>query len=293
MQRRERFRNRRGLALALVVPALALAACAGLPNVPPVSTASAETPRYGKFVWYDLLTEDLAAVKEFYGGLLGWTFAPTEAPNYTLILHEERPIGGIVDMAAIDPTRNRSQWISLLSTEDVDAAVRITREAGGEIHVRPLDLPGRGRFAVVSDPQGAAVAFLRSSVGDPPDAQARPGEWLWTELWTDDLQASSGFYRDLVGYSVREEVLVDDRTYAVFTRGEVPRAGMIRNPLEKVRAHWLPYVRTEDPAALAEQVEALGGTVVLAPRDDVRRGSVAIVLDPSGAALALQRWPVS
>jgi uncharacterized protein len=35
----------------------------------------------------------------------------------------------------------------------------------------------------------------------------------------------------------------------------------------------------------------LGGSVALAPRADVRNGSLAIVLDPAGAPLALQRFP--
>jgi hypothetical protein len=38
-------------------------------------------------------------------------------------------------------------------------------------------------------------------------------------------------------------------------------------------------------------VPDLGGTVLFAPRPDVRSGSLAIVADPTGAALALQRWP--
>ena len=41
----------------------------------------------------------------------------------------------------------------------------------------------------------------------------------------------------------------------------------------------------------AEKAKALGGRVVLAPRADIRNGSLAIVVDPTGAALALQKFP--
>jgi predicted enzyme related to lactoylglutathione lyase len=49
-------------------------------------------------------------------------------------------------------------------------------------------------------------------------------------------------------------------------------------------------VRVDDPAALAERVTELGGSVVIAPRPDVRDGTLALVLDPSGAPVALQKW---
>jgi predicted enzyme related to lactoylglutathione lyase len=39
-------------------------------------------------------------------------------------------------------------------------------------------------------------------------------------------------------------------------------------------------------------VVSLGGKVVLAPRPDIRNGTLAVVADPSGAVLALQKWPL-
>jgi len=68
---------------------------------------------------------------------------------------------------------------------------------------------------------------------------------------------------------------------------------VVVHSLEDVRSHWLPYVRVADPESLAARVEELGGTILLAPGDAVRKGSVAIVLDPSGAPVAFQKWPVS
>ena len=278
---------------AVLIVLTALVGCAGVPTIPPVTTSAAAAPMPGKFVWYDLLTEDLPAVRTFYGELLGWTFEGTEAPNYTLVLHGGRPIGGIVDMTKVNPDVHESQWISTLSVADVDGAVETTRRAGGKVHVKPTDLPGRGRLAIVSDPAGAVVAFLRAPNGDPPDRKAGIGEWMWTELWTHDVDASSRFYGDLVGFELKDEVILDDIDYLVFKRNDVPRAGVIPNPFEEVRTHWLPYVRVEDPAALAKRAQELGGKLILAPSDDARKGSVAVVIDPSGAAVALQEWPDS
>jgi len=287
---RQRIEFVLGAALALAV----LSGCAtSRPAIAPITTDQAAAPRPGKFVWRDLLTEDLDGVKRFYGELLGWEFTSTAIPHYTLIEYRGRPIGGIVDVAGRNSQVKESQWISLLSVPDVDAATRATTAAGGTVHVGPTDIAGRGRLAVVTDPQGAVIAYLRATGGDPPDNRPAVGEFLWTELWTADLNGSARFYDDLVSYDLEDEVILDDVDYVVFERNGVPRAGVIVRPIEKVPAHWLPYVRVEDPEALAARVEELGGQVILPPSEEIRKGTVTIVLDPAGAALALQKWSAS
>ena len=114
---------------------------------------------------------------------------------------------------------------------------------------------------------------------------------MWTELWTDDLEASYGFYRDLIGYNLDDdEIILDDVEYIVFRHGETPRAGVIVLSIEGVRSHWLPYVRVDDPSSLAARVEELGGKLLFSPDEKIRNGTVAVVFDPSGAAVALQQW---
>jgi predicted enzyme related to lactoylglutathione lyase len=280
----------RSLFLATAVSLLALVGCAGITSVPPITTADSSSRREGDFVWHDLLTEDLPNAERFYGELFGWTFTETEVPGYSLIEYRGRPIGGIVDTATRNSKVNESQWVSVLSILDVDAAVDAVRASGGAVHVRPTDLPGRGRLAVVSDPRGALFALLRTTTGDPPDRKVEIGDWMWTELWTLDLEASAAFYSELAGYELEQRTILEGIDYDVFTLGGRPRAGLIPMPEKSVRAHWLPYVRVDDAAALAEKVEGLGGRVLLDPSRGERRGTVAIVLDPTGAPLALQEW---
>jgi predicted enzyme related to lactoylglutathione lyase len=273
--------------------ALATGCAKQSPAIAPITTAADATPSPGKFVWHDLLTEDVDAVKKFYGELFGWEYRSTALPNYHLIEHDGRTIGGIVDMSEVDPAENQSQWVSLLSVPDVAEAVRVTRGAGGEIHVEPVEIPGRGTLAVVSDPRGALIGYVKAIGGDPPDRDAALGEFMWDELWTDDLEDSYEFYRDLIGYNLEEKIILEDEEYIVFQSGSRPRAGVIVRPVEEVRSNWLPYLRVDDPAALSQRVEALGGHVLLSPDDEIREGTVAIVMDPSGAAVALQKWDQS
>jgi predicted enzyme related to lactoylglutathione lyase len=48
----------------------------------------------------------------------------------------------------------------------------------------------------------------------------------------------------------------------------------------------------DDPAAVSARVTALGGRVILPPSPGIRNGTVAIVADPTGGAVALQKWPL-
>ena len=42
---------------------------------------------------------------------------------------------------------------------------------------------------------------------------------------------------------------------------------------------------------MAARAKELGGTIVLEPKPTIRNGSLAIVLDPAGAPIALQKFP--
>jgi len=82
-------RVRAGL-LALVAAAVAACASSG-PTVIPITPEPTDEYHPGKFVWYDLLTEDLDRAKRFYGGLFGWEFEADGDDDYVSILHRGRP----------------------------------------------------------------------------------------------------------------------------------------------------------------------------------------------------------
>jgi predicted enzyme related to lactoylglutathione lyase len=43
---------------------------------------------------------------------------------------------------------------------------------------------------------------------------------------------------------------------------------------------------------MSARVTALGGRVILPAIPEIRNGTVAIVADPTGGAVALQKWPL-
>jgi hypothetical protein len=281
-------------ALLLATVSLAAAGCGGSVARTPAITASptgVEIP--GKVVWLDLLTDDLEVSKRFYGQLFGWSFAPVDGvTNYVTIRLDGEPIGGMLEIEPKKHGDRVAQWLSYISVADVDDAVALYEKHGGELHYGPLDIPGRGRAALVTDAQGAYVALLRSSTGDPPDG-AIPGErdFMWVDYIADDTDAAAEFLSTAFGWKSELRYSTERGDYFVFSQGDEPRAGMIKNPWEHVRPNWLPYVRVGNADDAVKRAEQLGGTVVLAPREDVRNGSVGIVLDPSGAGLVLQKYP--
>jgi predicted enzyme related to lactoylglutathione lyase len=275
----------------------ALAASLGCTNLPATSpfkgTELSSTPLVGKFVWRDLVTDNPDAVKPFYAALFGWEFEEGRALGapYTLVKSGGQYIAGISKTRRPQPDQPVSQWLSFMSVANVDRAIEQTRAAGGSVVAGPLDLPNVGRGAVVLDLEGAPLGLLRSTIGDPADvATPALNRFLWTEHLSRDPQASADFYAALAGFEVRK-IDFAGNPYWLLVQGR-GRAGLLRNPIAVDRPIWLPYVQVADPAATAERAVRLGGRVLLAPRPDLRNGTMALIADPSGAVLALQKWPM-
>lgn len=245
----------------------------------------------GKVVWRDLLTTDLPAAQRFYGELFGWEFTAGGPDGYVLATLDGRPVAGLASADEVEGGVNVSQWISSVSSLDVDAAADRAEVLGATIHRTPRDVGERGRVAVLSDPQGALFALVLTPGGDPPDREPALNEWLWTELWTRDVEAATRFYGEILGYrrtTLDNEVL--SKGYVAFERAGAPRAGLLEYQAEGVRPNWLPYVRVSDAREAARRAETLGGRVLIPPSDELRDGTVALIADPSGGAVAVQEW---
>ncbi|MCH7889901.1 MAG: VOC family protein [Gemmatimonadetes bacterium] len=294
-------RGRRAAGSSVATAALVtIGACSPsvvLVDLAPVTPTPTGVHHIGQFVWADLVTDDMEAAKRFYGGLFGWQFedAPGDPVLYSVIHHLGVPIGGIAPIDDADVNVASARWLSLMSVEDVDEAVDRVLRAGGHLDREPWDNPTRGRLAVVTDPQGATVAFVRSRGGDPPNLEASDlvsGRWMWIELWARDVTAAITLYQSVAGYGVEGTDVFASPEYRVLTRDGRPRAGVNQIPWPEVQPNWLPYIKVDDPAAVARRARELGGSVLIPPLQEVRNGSAALLLDPTGAAFGIQRWPV-
>ena len=266
-------------------------------SLPAVTESPTGRHDTGRIIWRDLIAEKPAATRQFYHELFGWEFEGVGTlfglggeDAYSLIRHNGNLIGGMVNEARLENQgENVSQWVALMSVDDVDAAAgRFTLE-GGEILTPPTDVAERGRMALGVDPQGALIALVETRDGDPERRQPGYGDFLWDELWTNDVNGSSDFYAALAGFDV-EDIAVNDTSYRTLTRSGQNAAGILQHPFEGERPVWVTYIRVEDPSAITARVESLGGKVYVEAQDRALGGQVALIADPSGAGIAVQSW---
>lgn len=264
-----------------------------LPVVPPINTTPTNEFHPGKFVWWDLMTYDIPSVKKFYSELFGWTYLDVgESDNdYTVVLQDGKPIAGMFKLRDVDPKQGFSQWISYLSVADMNQSINYVKANGGKIYREPFELPNRGAIAFIFDSQQAIIALVKSSSGDPVDQDPVYNRWFWTELWTNDVDNSIKFYKELCRYNNRIFDTRADNKYYVLENENRPRAGIVKIPFENVKPHWMPYIAVKDPSEIVKKVEQLGGTVYLST-EGIAGNNAAIIADPSGAVFTVQKWPL-
>ena len=265
-----------------IIGFLLLTGCSKL-DLTPVTSPPTGVYHQGKFVWYDLLTTDVATAKKFYGELFGWSFK--DQGRYTVVLNNGQAIGGIVKIQPKDNKEHAARWLASLSVPDVDQAATFVKESGGIIHEGPVEMKNRGRGVLVSDPQGAQILLLHSSSGDPADIDPPIGAWLWVELWSNKPEASAAFYEELGDYSVVQA----DNDYRFLWQGKW-RAGIRPIFDEELEVRWTPTVRVTDTIPASKLAEKLGGQVLVQPRETSTGDSVALIKDPVGGLLIVQRW---
>lgn len=271
-------------------------------SVSPILPAITEAPGIanadGRIVWHDLLTTTPDASRRFYGELFGWEFERPatgvgfgDADTYMLIRHQGELIGGMLDARIFERGANISQWIAVMSVTDIETSVARVIAGGGEVLTPPTDVGPRGSLAVIAGPDKGLIALLQSSNGLPAEREPAVNGWLWNELWTDDVTAATGFYRDVAGYDIEDhDVPGASHSYRLLKSGGEPRAAILPNPFADVVPVWVNYLRVDDPAAIAARVDELGGQVLVEAQSRPIGGQVAFIAGPSGAGIALQTW---
>lgn len=247
---------------------------------------------HGKFVWYELMTTDMAAAEKFYTDVVGWNAsdAGMAGISYTLFNVGERQVAGLMTMpeSALE-MKVPPAWLGYVGVDDVDETATRIAAKGGKVHRAPDDIPGIGRFAIVTDPHGAVFAIFKG-IGDPPPA-ADPmsaGSVGWHELAAGDLDTAFPFYADLFGWTKDQGMDMGDMgTYQIFALNGAQIGGMMTKPKEVPSPYWLYYIGVPALDASIERIKAGGGTIVLEPMEVPGGAWIVQALDPQGALFAL------
>jgi uncharacterized protein len=114
----------------------------------------------GTMCWNDLVTSDAETSARYYRELFGWRIEPIADGAYWTIYNGDSTNGGLLPLEGMPQV-----WNAYLATDDLDATLATVEEAGGEVRIPRRTVPA-GRFAVVSDPQGAAFSLFEGEL-DP------------------------------------------------------------------------------------------------------------------------------
>lgn len=258
------------------------------------------TNPHGDFVWYELMTPDAEAAARFYGDVVGWIVG--DQYDYREIQAGDGDhIGGMLPLSPeMSAGGARPAWVAYISVDDVDASVAAIEAAGGRCHMPARDMEGVGRFAMVTDPQGAHFYVMKPT---PPAGRPRAestafaryepqvGHCAWNELATSDTGAAKAFYKAQFGWEKQGEMDMGPMGTYEFLQvpGERPYGlgAVYKMVSEDPHPHWLFYFRVPDIDAAGGRVEAGGGRIHI-PAMEIPGGDFSLTAaDPQGAFFGL------
>ncbi|WP_112312343.1 VOC family protein [Pseudogemmobacter bohemicus] len=244
---------------------------------------------HGTPCWYELCTASAETARAFYGPLLGWSFqdAGMEGFAYGLAARDGAMIAGIMEPDTAMP----EFWMVYFAVDNCDQSVAKAKVLGANVHRAPEDIPGTGRFAILTDPQGVTFGVLQPLDGQEGTAfdQAKPGHGQWHELHSTDPEAGFQFYAALFGWSATDAMdMGADGKYQLFAQGGRDIGGMMGMVgMEGAPPHWLPYFGVSGVDAATAAIPVAGGKVLHGPVEVPGGAWITMALDPRGAAFAV------
>ncbi|MGI5486286.1 VOC family protein [Microtetraspora malaysiensis] len=102
-------------------------------------------------------TPDAPRARRFYQEMFGWPVSVLDE-TYALVGEEGgRPTGGVGQAGPVSPYTG---VVVYFQVDDMDAALARAEKLGGSRRLEPQSVPGMGRMAVFTDPDGNPVGLL-------------------------------------------------------------------------------------------------------------------------------------
>ena len=110
--------------------------------------------------------------------------------------------------------------------------------------------------------------------------------FVHVELNTTDVAKAKSFYGKLFGWNL-EDVEMEGGAYTMIKVGEGTGGGIIKHPVPGAPSAWLAYVLVDDIGAATQKAKSLGAKVMKDVTEVKGVGSFSVIVDPTGAAVAL------
>lgn len=260
------------------------------------STTHAAQPCFfpSPFVWYELMAEDAEAAAAFYTQVFGWQASSAgSGTDYTLLSVGATPVAGLMK---IPPEACAAgawpSWVGYVAVDDVDAKAAEVAADGGLLRFPGTDMPGVGRFAVVTDPAGAPLVLFTpdmSSRRPQPLPPGTPGTVGWHELYGAEAADSLAWHGRHFGWRGTEVMdMGPNGVYQLFATGEgAAVGGMLRCMPQMPRPMWLYYINVANVPETIGRVAAAGGKIIMGPHQVPGGSLIALGLDPQGVMFAM------
>lgn len=116
-----------------------------------------------------------------------------------------------------------------------------------------------------------------------------PGVFCWNELATPDVKKAKEFYAKVFGWTYEDHDM-GGITYTMIKNKDNEMGGFWEIPQDKqkeIPPHWMSYILVDSLEPMLEKAKATGATVKVPPKDAGKYGRLAIIVDPTGAHVAL------
>ena len=109
--------------------------------------------------------------------------------------------------------------------------------------------------------------------------------FVHVELNTTDVGKAKAFYGALFNWTLED--IPSPGGYTMIKVGEGTGGGIMKHPVPGAPSAWLAYVLVDDVAASTKKAKSLGAIVMKDVSEVMGMGSFSVLIDPTGAAIAL------
>lgn len=111
--------------------------------------------------------------------------------------------------------------------------------------------------------------------------------FVHVELNTTDIGKAKAFYGQLFSWKLEDVPMGGSDSYTLINVENGTGGGMMKHPVPGAPSAWLAYVSVDDIVASTKKAKALGATVMKDVTEVMGMGRFSVLIDPTGAALAL------
>jgi uncharacterized protein len=113
------------------------------------------------------------------------------------------------------------------------------------------------------------------------------GTISWVDLASGDMEATKAFYAGIFGWTAQAATEPEYGGYTTFMKDGKDVAAAAPKMGEDQPEQWSTYISVEDAAATAAKAAQAGGRILMEPMEIPNSGIMAVLMDPTGAAIGL------